>query len=292
MNMLVKRGLLYTIGLILVSLIIYLVHYLNNFLVNILPNYPQIITVVLSADLVVTIILITWLHFKKINLLKYEFVTTVTHKLRTPITAIKWSMENLLKSNTISKEDSEQVGYIKSANEKLVELMNILITSSETEGGSHKYILAKNNLSNITNEMISSISNQLKTKQLNITNNIESDLFVLCELERIKFVIQTLVENAIHYTPRVGTLTIKLKSDGKKAIFSIHDTGIGISKDQLSLIFSKFYRTHEAQKTDNQGMGIGLFIAREVISRHKGKIWVESEGLNHGSTFSFSLNLA
>ena len=126
-------------------------------------------------------------------------------------------------------------------------------------------------------------------KNLNINKNINPDLITLYDETRIKFVIQIFIENAIHYTKERGTIDINLYKKDNDIIFSVHDTGIGMDKNGLSMVFSKFYRASEARAIDTEGIGIGLFIAKEVIKRHKGTIWAESEGIDKGSTFSFSL---
>jgi signal transduction histidine kinase len=101
-----------------------------------------------------------------------------------------------------------------------------------------------------------------------------------------------MVDNAIGYTPLGGIVKISLRRTGRNTVCSITDTGIGMSKEDLPLIFSKFYRGKEARSTDTEGLGIGLYIAREIVNRHKGKMWAESDGANKGSTFSFSLPVA
>ncbi len=285
-----KQAFFYAIGIIIVGGIIILLNFSNGIITSFLPNYPTWVTAVISAVFFVTISTVVWKTLRENDLLKYEFLTTVTHKFRTPLTGIKWAIENL-KNYQLTPEMSTQVGYIKNANEKLIELTDLLVTTSEAEHSSYKYKFEKNDISKAVENVLESVSDQIKAKQLNITESIETGIETKCDLARIKFVIQTLIENAIHYTKDNGIISIGFKKNSEDMIFSIHDTGMGISKEEFNLIFSKFYRTHEARKADTEGMGIGLFIAKEIISRHKGKIWANSEGLEKGSTFSFSLPL-
>ena len=223
-------------------------------------------------------------------MLKYDFITTVTHKFRTPLTGIKWATENL-STLPLTPEGQTQIDYIKNSTEKLVELTNLLVATSETEKVSYNYNLTKNNISTITNDVIVSLSNQIGMKGLKIEKNLQENIFAICDQNKIQFVIQTLIENAIHYTKEGGNINIETKIQNNNAIFSIHDTGIGMNKGELNLIFSKFYRTAEARAIDTEGMGVGLFIAKEIINRHKGKIWAESDGIDKGSTFIFSLSI-
>jgi signal transduction histidine kinase len=109
----------------------------------------------------------------------------------------------------------------------------------------------------------------------------------MCDSAHIKFVIKTIIENAIQYTKEGGNINVRNVIDHDKILFSVKDNGIGINPNEIKLIFSKFYRTEEARSMDTEGMGIGLFVAKEIINRHKGKIQAESQGINKGSTFSF-----
>ena len=283
-----KQAFFYAIGIVLVGGIITLLNYSNVWLVSAFPSYPTWITAMISAVLTVTISALVWKHLREGDLLKYEFITIVTHKFRGPLTGIKWATDNLKNAN-LSAENDLQVEYIRGANEKLVELTDILVTTSETEQDSYQYHFTANDLAVLTEEVIGSLESQLKIKTLYINKDIQKGSVASCDIHKIKFVLQTLIENAINYTHEFGAISITVKKEDQKIIFSVRDTGIGMSKEELNLIFSKFYRTHTARVTDTEGMGIGLYISKEVILRHKGKIWAESDGLGKGSVFNFHL---
>ena len=286
-----KQAFYYALSIGIVGGIIVLLNYSHTWIIELFPHYPTWITAFISAVLVVSISVIAWKNLRKADLLKYEFITTVTHKFRTPLTGIKWATENLT-SLARSPEAQEQIAYVKNATEKLVELTDLLVTTSETEALSYKYNFAVNSLTEATERVIFSLSRQIQLKKLHITKSIEPNLKSTFDIIRIKFVIQSLIENAIHYTKESGSIFISTRKNNDSIVFSVHDTGIGMNKEELDLIFAKFYRTTEARAIDTEGMGIGLFIAKEIIARHKGKIWAESEGLNKGSTFSFSLPIS
>lgn len=283
-----KQAFFYAISVGVVGGIITILNYSNELIVDKFPNYPTWVTAFISAIFTVTISFIVWRNFRRGDLLKNEFVTTVTHKFRTPLTGIKWATENLT-NLPLTEEEYEQVSYIRSSTEKLVELTDILVSTSEAENDSYKYNFVKNDITSLTEKILESLSHQIHTKKLHITKNFGHGLIVPCDTTRIKFVIQTFIENAIHYTKSGGDIHITTKQTDNDVICSVHDTGIGMNENELNLVFSKFYRASEARAVDTEGMGIGLFIAKEIIKRHKGKIWTESEGLEKGSTFSFSL---
>ncbi len=111
---------------------------------------------------------------------------------------------------------------------------------------------------------------------------------VSIDVEKVKLAIQNLFENAIHYTPSGGKILISLESKDKQVQFSIKDTGIGIPEDQQHRVFSKFFRASNVLRKETEGTGLGLFIAKNIIEAHNGKIWFESKE-DKGSTFYFTI---
>ncbi|MDQ2932792.1 MAG: HAMP domain-containing histidine kinase [bacterium] len=283
-----KQALLYSIAVSIIGAIIIALNYLNTALVETYPGFPTWSIALISALLLVTICVVVWRHLKESDILKYEFITTVTHKFRTPLTHIKWASENISQATT-PDEISTQVGYIQSANTKLVELTNLLVNVSETENSAYEYHLEKGDISLISEEIISALESQVKSQSIQVIKNVPAGMMASVDPVRVKFVIQTLIENAIHYTPKNGTITISVVKQKNEITFSVTDSGIGIAKEELSRLFEKFYRGKQARMTDTEGMGIGLFISKQIIERHNGRIWAKSEGRDKGSTFSFAV---
>lgn len=286
-----KQAFLYAITVGTIGGTIVLFEYLNRIITVNNPGFPIWILPAVSVLLVIIITLAVWEKIRQVDLMRYEFITTVTHKFRTPLTQIKWATDSLAKS-TISSEDKDQISYIISANSKLIELTNLLVNISEAEGMAYDYKIEKVNLKKLIEEALSEVETSILSKKIVIKNDFTADTYAKCDEARIKFVIQTLIENAMNYTPAGGTMDISLYEKGDRTYLTVKDSGIGIAKNELPLIFSKFYRGDKARTTDTEGMGIGLFISKEIITRHKGKIWVESEGTGRGSTFGFSLPAA
>ncbi|MEI8249007.1 MAG: HAMP domain-containing sensor histidine kinase [Candidatus Taylorbacteria bacterium] len=283
-----KKAFVYAISVVGVGILIIGFDYTNTIVRQQYPQFPLWIIPLISSILAVTLGFIVWRQLKENELLKYEFVTTVTHKFRTPLTHIKWASENLSQMK-IAREEREQIGYIQNANLKLVELTNLLMNVSETENKSYNYVMQKNDLGTTIKDVLTTLTDQIQAKHVNIIEHLEPNLSARYDPSRIKFIIQTFIENAIHYTSDSPTITISARRDGARIICSIADDGIGISKEELPLLFSKFYRGSNARLADTEGMGIGLYMSREIIARHHGKIWAESEGANKGSSFNFSL---
>ncbi len=285
-----QQAFFYSIIVIVVGAIVLILNYLHTFIVAAYPGYPSWVTALVSGILVATISTLVWKNLRTTDILKYEFITTVTHKFRTPLTTIKWATENL-KAENLSNEGLAQIEYIKNSNSKLIELTDILANASETEKGDYDYQKTSHDISALAAEVIASLSLQITTKKLFVETNYTPGLTAPCDELRIKFVIQTFIENAIHYTPESGKISVTSFNDNGNAVFSVKDDGIGMMESELKMIFSKFYRSDKARSSDTEGMGIGLFISKKIIQHHEGKIWVASEGAGKGSQFSFSLPL-
>lgn len=274
------------IGLITVS-----ANFFNTYIQSAYPTFPGWLMYLISAVIIAVLGYLVWLKLRENDVLKYEFITTATHKFRTPLTHIKWATENLELAQT-PEERLVQIGYIREANAKLVELTNVLMNVSGPENQGYEYKSSRKDLSQLVRDTLTESNSHLSSKHLKTNLKIADNIFVNCDESRIRFVIQTLVDNAVNYTPNEGVISMVVSRSGVNAVCSIRDSGIGILHEELSLIFSKFYRGSKARITDTEGMGIGLFISKDIISRHGGKIWAESNGTDKGSTFSFSIPIA
>lgn len=285
-----KQAFLYSLAVAAVGGFITALNYGNVLIIEIYPHFPTWTLALVSAVLAVSASIVVWRGLREGDLLKAEFITTVTHKFRTPLTYIKWAADNLENENISADEKRAQIEYIRTANEKLVELTNILTTASDAESTkAYSYNVVPANLSAIIEEVANNLENQFKIKKFTIIRRIEPNLRARFDAGRMKFIIQVLLENAIHYSSPGGTITITAKSTHKEVICSVQDTGLGLTEEQLSLLFSKFYRSDEARKLDTEGMGMGLFISARIIEKHNGRIWAESPGKGKGSTFHIAL---
>lgn len=287
-QLIAKRAFIYAVVVSGITLITISVNFLNSYFTSFYADFPTWFLYLISALIISALGYFIWLKLRESDLLKYEFVTTATHKFRTPLTRIKWATDNLEKTQT-PEERLNQLEYIKSANAKLVELTNLLVNVSEADSSGYEYHLERNDISTVIEKTLNDLSNQFSVKHQQLTKNIEPGLYILGDASRIGFIVQTLVENAIHYTGEGGTITVSVSKKDLNVVCSVKDSGIGIPKEELPHLFSKFYRGSRARLADTEGMGIGLYIAKGIITRHKGKMWAESDGADKGSTFSFSL---
>lgn len=229
---------------------------------------------------------------KAIDQMKTEFVSIAAHQLRTPLSAVKWALSLLLEGDA-GKLNAEQKSFIEksySSNERMIVLINDLLDVARIEEGRYVYDLKSAKLENLVQAALDSSKSLIEKRQTKITYNKPlSELpLVKVDAEKIIITIQNLLENAVKYTPVGGHVTIDLKYDIDKVAFSIQDTGIGISQKQQAQLFTKFFRAANVMLMETDGTGLGLFIAKNIIEAHGGKIWYESQE-GKGSTFSFSL---
>jgi signal transduction histidine kinase len=291
-RILARRALLYAIAMVSLGIAIVLLNATNDYVIRTFPEFPFWLLPFISACIVVGAGGFVWSKISEVDKLKYEFVTVVTHKFRTPLTYITWSLDTLLKGN-LDESGKNAVHTIKAATERLAELTDLLIGLGKIESSEFEYQLLPQDIIPIIKEVLDGEATNVKEKEQILTLNLPPEpVIVVADKRRLEFALQILVENAISYTPRGGRLTIGLKSEHNACMFSVTDSGIGISSEELPFLFSKFFRGKQARLTDTEGMGIGLYIAQQIAHKQGGTIEATSEGERKGSTFSVKLPLA
>ncbi len=231
-----------------------------------------------------------WRKLRSYENLKYEFVTIIAHKFRTPLTQIKWILESVLAGETDSfkKEGLENIGQ---STKTLISLTNTLVELNHSTNKSvTTYNFERLNICDLVSKTADSLKERFHEK--NIFFGIECsepEIFVKADRSRIEFVIQTLIENSINYSPVGMEVKIFVQKVGGKVKVTVVDHGIGIASSDMSRIFTKFFRSKNAQTMDTEGFGVGLYLAKSIVNRHKGKMEAFSEGVNMGSAFSVIL---
>jgi len=227
-----------------------------------------------------------------IEKMKSEFVSLAAHQLRTPLSAIKWITKMLL-DKELGELNEEQEEFLKDSyesNDRMISLINDLLNVTKIEEGRYLYKLSSGDITETINFVINNYKDQIGRKKLKVVfqkpiNKIPS---FKMDVEKIKISIENLLDNAIKYTPEKGNITVTLKMIGKMVQVSIADNGVGISEKQYPRIFGKFFRAPEVVKMETEGNGLGLFIAKNIIEAHGGKIWFESK-VGKGTTFHFTI---
>jgi signal transduction histidine kinase len=265
----------------------------NDFLAIAYPGIPNWATPLISSLLIVLFAGFLWERTRDLETLKYEFITVVTHKFRTPLTRIKWATE-ILSANAKENDDQKMaITEVNEASEHLVSLTDMLINLRKASEESFQYEFEETDICSIIDTAVKNMDRHIKDRNISFSLTCPSQpIYASMDKRRMLFALQIVLENAITYTPKGGSVSIRVISEAPHLYIKVKDSGIGISKDNLSKVFSKFWRSKEAKTTDTEGMGIGLFMAHEIIERHDGEITVESEGVGKGSTFTIKLPLA
>lgn len=265
----------------------------NDILSVAYPGMPEWILPLASSLLIVLFAGFIWEKVRDIESLKYEFITVVTHKFRTPLTRIRWASEIIRRRTDADEESKQAVSEIENANENLVVLTDMLINLRNAQDSAFQYEFEASDLCVTVSQAAKNISKRVKDKEITFAYVCpETPMFSSIDRRRMLFALQIILENSITYTPEGGKVSVAISGDGSDAFIKIKDTGIGISKEDLPRMFNKFWRSKEAKATDTEGMGIGLFMAKNIIERHDGEVYVESEGLAKGSTFTVRLPIA
>jgi signal transduction histidine kinase len=233
-------------------------------------------------------------ELKKINHLKNEFISLATHQIRGPLGAVKGYISLILEGDygNVPKEFIEPLDIIFKSMDSLNKTVSDFLDISRIEQGEMRYYLKDFNIVDLVNEVVNELKLNIQKKGLELRLDIEIGTFILHQDKtKLKQVLINLIDNSCKYT-KTGWIEIGLKKNSEKTIlFSIKDSGVGISKETIPLLFKKFSRANDAHGTNILGTGLGLYVAKKIIETQNGRIWVESLGEGKGSQFYFELNL-
>ena len=228
---------------------------------------------------------------KLVETMKTEFVSIAAHQLRTPLSAIKWTVRMMLDGDIgkISDEQKELLEKTYESNERMIALINDLLNVTRIEEGRFLYKLELVQIEDLVEIVVKNASDLIKMRKINFAYHKPSQLpSVSIDKEKMSLAIQNLIENAIKYTPEKGKISVDLEQQENNILFKIQDGGVGIPKDQQARIFTKFFRGSNVIRLETDGSGLGLYTTKNIIEAHRGKIWFESEE-GKGTTFYFSL---
>jgi len=223
--------------------------------------------------------------------MRNDFVSFVTHQLRTPLSGIKWMLELARDTDDIGEKGS----YIEDAREsadRLIGLVNDLLDASRLESGKLQVTLEPVRLRQLTYDVLADVATLVREKDHDLDIQSEPDIpIALLDSQLLRQVILNLTSNAIKYTPPGGRIEIRIGRTGPALHWSIRDSGIGISEESQKRLFEKFFRADNAHTVDTEGTGLGLYLVRLIVERLGGTITCESE-VGRGTLFHFTLPLA
>lgn len=233
-------------------------------------------------------------RLKELDLLKDDFVSTVTHELRTPLTSVRAFSEILFDNPDLDLTQRQHfLSIIIKESERLTRLINQLLDLQKIESETMDWKISHINLKEVIHDAVNATSQLMREKGVQLKMDLPGeDQYISGDYDRLIQVMLNLISNAIKFSdPESGVIAIRLHPYNSHVKIDVEDNGIGIKPEFQNVIFEKFRQVHEGVKSQPGGSGLGLTITRRIIEYHKGKIWVESE-LNVGSTFSFTLPIA
>jgi PAS domain S-box-containing protein len=228
-------------------------------------------------------------QLKEIDTLKSDFVSTVSHDLRSPLTLMRGYATMLEMAGELNEQQKNYSRMIVKAVDNMAKLVNNLLDLGRIDFGVGLQVESIPVL-DILERVTSSLQMQAKQKQISLGVEIPRDMPHAIEADQalLQQALYNLVENALKYTPEGGEVTIHMQTSPSELIFAIQDSGIGIPEMDVPRLFEKFYRGTNREALAQRGTGLGLAIVKSIAERHGGNVWVESE-LGKGSTFHLQI---
>jgi PAS domain S-box-containing protein len=237
------------------------------------------------------------LKLKELDQLRKDLISRVSHELKTPLVSVCGATELLLDSfiDHFKDEPRELIEMIEKGGKRLKYLVDNLVDITRIEYKKFKLEKSNQNINQIIKDCVRELMYLVNMRNLNLVLDLKQDLFLDVDKVRIEQVILNLLSNAIKNTPPHGKITVKSYKKNGAIELSIKDTGIGLTREEMSKLFTRFGKIERygegLEYIDIQGTGLGLYISKEIIDLHEGQIWVESLGRNKGCIFKIKLPL-
>ncbi len=229
---------------------------------------------------------------KDLDNAKSDFLSMVSHELRSPLTSIKGYTSLILAGRVgqINEQQKKFLSIVESQSNHLTGLISDLLDLSRIESGRITMRKVSVSMKVIAETIAERMMPQMMSKNITLTVDAEEGMpFILGDPERLGQIYTNLITNAFKFTPEGGKITLKSWKEGDCIECRIIDTGIGLTKENLKKVFEKFYQVDNTSTRAAGGVGLGLSIIKKILEAHKGRIWAESEGIGKGATMCFSI---
>lgn len=228
---------------------------------------------------------------KELEEVKSDFISIAAHQLRTPLAALKWFFKIMSEGDAgpVSAKQQDLLHKAYDRNNQVIEIVNNLLNISEIEQGRFPYEFANTDIVALVKKEVEHAQLDADHQQQTVELNVKGDI-PLVEIDRQKMhmCIQNLLDNALKYSPPATTVKVSVAVKNNCVFLSVADAGIGIPQEQQKKIFSKFFRGKNAKEFVTSGSGLGLYIVKNVVHKHRGHIWFSST-IGKGTTFYISL---
>lgn len=232
-------------------------------------------------------------ELKKLDKVKSEFISIASHQLRAPLTIIKGYISLILEGSMgiLADNAKESLQKVEYSAGQLVKLVSDLLDLSRIESGRVIYEFKEGDLTELVESVVGEFRPSAEKRKITLVfdDTAKNRAPFSFDQDKVREVVINLVDNAIKYSPEGARVRVSLERRGDAARLSVADGGMGIRPEDRARLFTKFMRTEEAQKSDPNGMGIGLYFVKRVVEDHGGEVSVESKGLGKGSVFTVEL---
>lgn len=219
-------------------------------------------------------------ELQSVDRMKNELLSNVSHELRTPLTSIK-GYSDLLMEGTLGEMNYQQLKAISTVirnTERLRRLVDSLLYVSMAEVEAIDYDFSKTDILEVIDNAVTDMAIPINEKKIDVLRHVQEDVpQIEADAKKIADMLTNVLDNAVKFTPSKGKISISARKEGKMVHISIEDTGVGIPAELLPHLFQKFYQIDPSIRRKYGGTGLGLFICRNIVEAHKGKIWIESE---------------
>ena len=242
-------------------------------------------------------------ELQELDRLKSQFLSMASHELKTPLTSMSGflqvalrRMKRRLESGIPDEEEwqreqrsiLEQLEVVNRQTSRLARLVNELLDVSRIETGRIEFAFMPVDVAELTEEVVGRLQLTTARHELRLESAAGDGAVVSADRDHLEQVLNNLIGNAIKYSPEGGPIEVSVGEQGDEVVLSVRDRGLGIPRQDLEKIFGLFYRSEDRASRDIGGMGLGLYISKEIVARHGGRIWAESEP-GKGSTFYVAL---
>ena len=228
-------------------------------------------------------------QLRQMDSMRRDFISNLSHELRTPVSVIKANSETLLDGALENKKDAKIFSKAILHNaDRLSEMVTSLIDLSRIEYGELKFVIEKIVLNEIVESVVLAFKNKAKRKNIQVVFEHQSNVTVNSDAKAIERVLNNLLDNAFKYSPENSIIQISLRKQGEAIRLAVIDQGEGVAEEDQDLVFKRFFRTASARANTQQGSGLGLAIVKNLVYNLQGEVGVESrpEG---GSEFWFTI---
>ncbi len=237
----------------------------------------------------VLLIFVFWGKQARLNRLQNNFVSSVSHELKSPLASIQLYLETMKLQKVSPEEAQDFVDMMLTDTERLSSLIDNILEASGADPKGLRLHFQKMELKPFLDEVLEGHQRRLAEKGIQVDLDIQDCPPLQIDKRAMKMVFNNLIGNALRYSQEGEPFTIRVRKNGKFCDIDFIDSGIGLSERDCKKVFGKFYRVQNKESQNIEGAGLGLYITREIVKNHKGKIKASSAGHGKGSTFTVSL---